>query len=951
MANPLLEVQKYGQAIWYDNIRRGLITSGELQAMIERDGLLGVTSNPTLFTLAITGSGDYDQALKALVKGGVGTAVDLYERLALHDVQLAADLLYPVYLRTAGRDGFVSLEVPPWLANDTRGTIEEARRLHADVRRDNVLIKVPATPAGIQAIRQLIGEGISVHATLLFSVEVYEAVADAFMAGLESYGAKGGDVSKVASVAGFLISRVDTLIDSRLEALLDTTTDPEQRKKLKGIVGKVALANARLAHARYCDLQATERWQRLRERQARPQRLLWASTGVRNPRYSRALYVEELIGPDTVNSLPAETLAAFRETGRVRPSLTENHTENLDEACETLNTLAEVGIALAEVTKTLLDEGVKKLNDQFDRLMAAIEQKRQALLQGALDSQVFRLGELAEAVAQTLDEWRIEGKVRRLWAGDSSLWTGTDEGRWLAWLHAPEVQLEHTEHFTSLVEGVRSAGLAHVVLLGMGGASLCPEVLGRIFGAAAGFPELIVVDSVIPAEIRRVQSTIDPARTLFIVSSKSGGTIETNALLGYFLDRVRRAVGAAKAGSHFLAITDAKTRLHTRAKAEHFRGIFFGVQGIGGRFAALSNFGMVPAALLGLDVRRFLTSAGVMVQSCAACVPPELNPGVALGCVLGTLAKAGRDKVTLVLAPALASLGAWLEQLLAESTGKNGQGILIIDEPPGSSQVYGGDRLFMQVRLRSVPSPEQDRLIDSLEQEGHPVARITLAEESDLGQEFFRWELATAVAGSILGVNPFNQPDVEASKVAARTYTSAYEAQGQLPVQTPLLVEDGLALFAAPHNADQLLTAAGGRKSVQALVDAHLRRLEPGDYFALNAFVERSPANARHLQAIRLAVRDRFRVATMIGYGPRLLHSTGQLHKGGPNTGVFVQITADDAEDLPIAGQKYSFGVLHRAQELADFEVLGQRGRRIVRIHLGQDVQAGLQRLREVVAG
>jgi transaldolase/glucose-6-phosphate isomerase len=950
MGNPLLDVQKYGQSIWYDNIRRGLITSGELAHMIERDGLFGVTSNPAIFEKAITGSNDYDQPLKALVAQGIETAQDMYERLAIQDIQLAADVLYPVYIRTQGRDGYVSLEVSPYLAHDTKETIEEARRLHADVRRDNVMIKVPATPAGLPAIRQLISEGISVNVTLLFDVDVYEQVADAYMAGLEAYGEKGGDVSKVASVASFFVSRVDTLVDARLEKLLDSTTDSSLRKKLKGLVGKVAIANARLAYARYRDLYATDRWQPLADNKAMPQRLLWASTGTKNPKYSRTLYVDELIAPDTINTIPSETFTAFRESGRVRPSLTENWAENLDHAREIVQQLSEVGIPLKEVSQTLLDDGIAKFKEPFDRLLAAIERKRQAQLGAALAEQRFALGELAHMVEDTIDDWRIRGKVRQLWAGDASLWTGTDEARWLAWLHAPEVQLEHGEHFADLAEDVRSAGFTHVVVLGMGGSALCPEVLARLFGSGRDQPQMLVLDSIVPAQVKAIAEQINPTKTLFIISSKSGGTIETNALFAYFLDRVRQVVGPERAGGQFVAITDPKTRLHTRAKTEHFRHIFFGWPGSPGRFSALSNLGMVPATLLGMDVRRFLTSAAVMVHSCASCVPPELNPGVYLGVVLGTLALHGRDKVTLVMAPALASFGPWLEQLVSESTGKDGKGIIVVEgEPLGSPTVYDKDRVFVQIRLTPEPSPEQDAAVNQLEQAGHPVARISLAQKLDLGQEMFRWQMATAVAGAVLGINPFSMPDVEAAKVAARAWTDAYEVQRGMPRPSFLVEQDGLSLFADEHNSDALLTMTQGEKTVAAIMRAHLSRFRPVDYFTLNAFVEDNPSTRQPLADIRLAVRDHRRVATMLGYSPRLLHSTGQLQKGGPNTGIFLQIIADDPEEVSIPGQKYTFGILNRAQALGDYEVLSEGGRRLLGVQLWGDVAKGLSKLRDLV--
>jgi transaldolase/glucose-6-phosphate isomerase len=950
MTNPILEVQKYGQSIWYDNIRRGLITSGELYGMVERDGLLGVTSNPAIFTAAITGSPDYDQAIKGLVGQGVGTAVQLYEKLAIQDIQLAADILYPVYHRTKRIDGYVSMEVSPYLANDTKGTIAEARRLHADLRRDNVLIKVPATPAGIPAIQTLIGEGISVNVTLLFSVEAYEKVAEAYISGLEQYAANGGDVSKVASVASFFVSRIDSLVDEKIAGpgqLLDKTTDSAKRDLLKKLVGKVAIANAKVAYARYRDICATPRWQALLGKGAMPQRLLWASTSTKNPKYPKTMYVDELIGRETVNTVPGETYTAFKEGGKVRPSLTENWDENMQNARETMQALAEVGIDFKQVAQTVLDDAVKKFSDPFDKLLASVEKKRQAI-QGGLAPQTVSAGALTAAVQKNLEDWRVGGKIRRLWDGDASLWTDRDESRWLGWLHVIDGQRDDVEHFKHLVEVAKSSGFQHALLLGMGGSSLAPEVFKKTFGKVAGFPELHVLDSTVPAQVKALEKKIDLRKTVFIVSSKSGGTIEPNAFRQYFRDKVQAVLGNEPAGSRFVAITDPNTKMNDLAKKEHFRHIFMGVPSLIGRFGALSNFGLIPLAIMGVDVVKFLDSTEVMVQACASCVPPELNPGVQLGVALGTLAKEGRDKVTLLASPGIAGLGAWLEQLLGESTGKCGKGLIPIDrEKVGPPEVYGNDRVFVYERLEKGPDRAQDEAVAALEKAGHPIIRINVADALDMGQEMFRWEIAAAVAGSVLGINPFTQPDVEDAKVATRKLVTEYAEKGKLPGLAPLLSEGGLTLEADANNGGELTTA--NTKSADLFIAAYLSWLKPGDYFAVNAFVEMNDANDKELQALRHAVRDGKKTATTLGYGPRFLHSTGQLHKGGPNTGVFLQVTCDDAEDVPIPGEKFTFGVLKQAQAQGDFDVLAARGRRVLRVHVGKDVAAGLARLRELV--
>jgi glucose-6-phosphate isomerase len=483
----------------------------------------------------------------------------------------------------------------------------------------------------------------------------------------------------------------------------------------------------------------------------------------------------------------------------------------------------------------------------------------------------------------------------------------------------------------------------------MGGSSLCPEVMSRTFGPVTGYPELHVLDSTVPAQVKTFEKKIDVTKTLFFVSSKSGGTTEPNAFKQYFFDLVRKAVGEDKAGSHFIAITDPGTKLEMLAASDRFRHVLHGVPSIGGRYSALSNFGMAPSAVMGVDVRKFLDDAEIMVRSCDRSVPPEINPGVTLGVILGTLAMRGRNKITIVTSPAVRSLGAWLEQLVAESTGKEGKGLIPVDdEELGSPEVYGRDRVFVYVRLASSPDPEQDTAVDALEKAGQPIVRITLNGTIGLGQEFFRWEIATAVAGSILGINAFNQPDVEASKKATRKLTAAFEETGELPKEEPILQEAELELFTDGANEKVIATEAMSR-TFEGYLAAYLRRIHPGDYFAVNAYLEMNDENRRELQAIRNAIRDWKRVATTLGFGPRFLHSTGQLHKGGPNTGVFLQITSEDAEDLPVPGQKYTFGVLKRFQAQGDFEVLADRKRRVLRVHIGTDVRAGLQQLREVV--
>ena len=556
----------------------------------------------------------------------------------------------------------------------------------------------------------------------------------------------------------------------------------------------------------------------------------------------------------------------------------------------------------------------------------------------------------ASEVEATLEEWQRDEKVRRLWARDASLWTGEDEADWLGWLWIPQIQLDtQLDRLQRFGDEVKSEGFSDILLLGMGGSSLCPEVLKMTFGGIKGFPELHVVDSTDPAQIKTFEEKVDLESTLFIVASKSGTTLESSILMRYFFERVKERLSADEAGLRFVAITDPDSKLEQTAERDGFSRVFHGMPSIGGRYSALSNFGLVPAAAMGVDLRRLLERTSEMVEACASDVPVKENPGAVLGVILGVLGRSGRDKVTLVTSPPIWDLGAWLEQLIAESTGKKGVALIPVDgEALAGPDSYGEDRSFVYVRLASGADRAQDSAIAKLEAAGHPVVRIDLPDVYDLGQEFFRWEIATAVAGSVLGINPFNQPDVEASKAASRALTDRYEETGELPQEPALAAGGGLAVFADERYASSLGDAAGDG-SVESYLRAHLDAIGAGDYFALLAYIQMNEAHREELQRLRHRIRDERRVATCLGFGPRYLHSTGQAYKGGPNSGVFLQITCDDVVDVPVPGQKYTFGVVKAAQARGDFEVLAERERRALRVHLGSDVQAGLKKLAELV--
>ncbi|MEA2899489.1 MAG: transaldolase / glucose-6-phosphate isomerase, partial [Bradyrhizobium sp.] len=826
-----------------------------------------------------------------------------------------------------------------YLAMDTKGTIAEAERLWKEVDRRNLMVKVPATPEGLPAIEHLIGEGISINITLLFSQKVYVQVAEAYLAGLEKYVAGGGDASHVASVASFFVSRIDSAVDKQLDDKIGKANDPSEKARLTALKGKIAIANAKLAYQDYKKLFSGPRWQKLEAKGAKPQRLLWASTGTKNKEYSDVLYVEELIGKNTVNTVPPATLDAFRDHGKLRDSLEED----IDDARSALAGLEKSSISLDAVTAELVKDGVKQFADAADKLYGAVAHKRAAVIAGGIDQQKLALGaSISKTVGDSTEQWRASGKIRRLWQRDKSIWTGTDEDRWLGWLDSVSNEKSKLADYQDFAQWVKQQGFTDAVVLGMGGSSLGPEVIAETFGRQSGFPKLHVLDSTDPAQVRAMANAVNMAKTLFIVSSKSGGTTEPNVMKDYFFAQMSEAVGADKAGGHFVAVTDPGSSLEKMAKDQGFARIFHGDPTIGGRYSVLSPFGLVPAAAAGIDLARFLDLALAMVRSCGPDVPPQENPGVQLGLAVGVAGHEGRDKVTILSSNKIADFGAWAEQLLAESTGKDGKGLIPIDgEPLGEPAVYGRDRFFVDLRTEGETDRSHENRLAALEKAGHPVVRIVMKSIDHIGQEFFRFEIATAVAGAVLGINPFNQPDVEAAKIKTRELTTAFEKTGTLPEEAPVISTNEVELFTDDKNAGAL-RKAGADGDLGSWLKAHFARPGAGDYVALLAYIERDRAHINTLQHIRLAVRDRRHVATCAEFGPRFLHSTGQAYKGGPDSGVFLQITADDAEDLAVPDQKASFGVIKAAQARGDFDVLAERERRLLRVHLPADIEGGL---------
>jgi transaldolase / glucose-6-phosphate isomerase len=881
-----------GTSVWLDQIRRGMIESGELARMVEEDSLRGVTSNPAIFEKAILGSPDYDEDMAAGAQEGL-SAREVYRRLAVRDVQLAADVLRPVYDDTSGYDGYVSLEVAPRLAHDTDGTLEQARLYWGLVDRPNLMIKIPATPEGIPAIEQALYEGMNVNVTLLFGVGPYEEVMRAFIRALERRRAEGLPLDR-HSVASFFVSRVDSEVDKRLAAA--------GRDDLQGRAG---LANARAAYQAFKRIFGGEEFAALRDAGAPVQRPLWASTGVKNPAYPDTMYVYGLVGPDTVNTMPLPTLQAAAGEGEVTGA-----TADEDPAAD-LQALAEAGIDLDDVTDQLLREGIEAFVVPMNKLLAGIEAKREAIVTGRPASFEADLPpELEQPVADRLRKAHDEDVVRRLWRKDGTLWAppGTPEVEdRLGWLTIAEKVLEELDDIKEFVREVREDGLTDVVLLGMGGSSLAPEVFRRSTPPSEGALRLHVLDSTEPLEVARTAAAVDPEKTLFIVSSKSGGTIEPNALLAHFR-------GLQPDARHFVAITDPGTSMAELAERERFRRTFLSDPEIGGRYSALSPFGVVPAALAGVDVQAVLEGAQVAAENCEL---EEGNSGLWLGAALGEMALRGRDKLSFIVDPPLTSFGLWAEQLVAESTGKQGRGILpIADEPLVDPSVYGSDRVFIHLRDADAPDPRHREAVLAVAAAGHPTVTLTAAGPNDLGRVFFYAEFATAVAGWALGIDPFDQPNVQ----EAKDNTAKVLGEG-----TPEGLADG---------------------SFSELLDG----LAPPAYVAILGYLPHDDAVDRAVSGLRAALIERHGVATTFGYGPRYLHSTGQFHKGGPPTGRFLELVHGSSEDAEVPGQPYSFRTLINAQADGDLQTLRSHGLPAVRARLPIDDPAGaITRLQEML--
>ncbi|HPH98164.1 MAG TPA: bifunctional transaldolase/phosoglucose isomerase [Anaerolineaceae bacterium] len=923
---PIETLHSFGQSLWYDNIQRKQLENGELATLIRNGDIRGITSNPSIFHNAIAKSNDYDRALKPMAWAGL-SAEAIFNQLAIQDIRAAADLFMPLYRQTKGADGYVSLEVNPFLANDTQETFAEAKKLWQRVDRPNLMIKIPATLAGIPAVEQAIAEGINVNVTLIFSLTRYAQVMEAYLSGLEKRAAAGLSIDHIASVASFFISRVDTKVDAQLRALI--TNGMQSEEKISPLIGQTAIANAKLAYADFQKVFGGSRFAALKEKGARVQRPLWASTSTKDPAYRDVLYIEELIGPDSVNTVPPQTLDAFRDHGKAAVTLIRN----VAQAEQQMVSLKAVGISMEQVTDALETEGVKAFADAFSALLRAVEERRAGFY--------AQTGSLAKPLADRILKLDYERIVDRIYENDPSVWTTDAAGqaeirKRLGWLSSPEKGLPLVEEITRFAEEIRNEGFTHVLLLGMGGSSLAPEVMRLIFGHKENengeptWPDLAILDSTDPRQVKAaaMRSPID--KTLYIVSSKSGSTAEIAAFVDYFWTRTKTRLGR-HAGKHFIAITDPGTSLEQLAKERKFRKIFAGDPNVGGRFSVLTPFGLVPAALMGIDLKLFLTNAVLAANDTRYALSASCSTAVVLGAAMGQAALQGRDKLTLLADPELTPMGAWLEQLIAESSGKMSKGIVPIDgEMIDGNRTYGADRIFVYMRR----SGRYDQTVAGLLRQGCPVFILENKDFYQLGADFYRWEMATAVACSIMNVNAFDQPDVQDNKLRTLAKIDQYKGNGSFDEGQPQWRKDEISVFGIP------LVGIEKKASIADVVELFLKQAKTGDYIALNAYLPRNKRTLDALSRLRTIVQSHTGLATTLGFGPRFLHSTGQLHKGGADNGLFIQITDDPSLDTPIPGQGMSFGSLERAQALGDLEALLARGRRAIRIHLGSmDIQ------------
>lgn len=935
---PSVELYKAGQGPWLDTISRKLLRSGTLRSYIENSGLLGVTSNPSIFQQAISQGEGYEADIQRLLGRGAST-LEVYDALTLADIRETCDLFRPVFEQTNGEHGFVSLEVLPCLAFNEDATVLEAKRLWGLVNKPNVMIKVPATPQGVRAVARLIGEGVNINVTLIFSQKNYCDVADAYMTGLEAFAARGGDLHQVHSVASVFVSRIDSDIDKQLDAKLATEKDAAKRALLQDLKGRSAIANSKAVYQAFKELFGSSRFEALKAKGAYVQKTLWGSTSCKNPAYPDLIYVETLVGKDTVNTLPQITWEALLDHGKIRPGTVE---EDLAGVMETIRQLKEFGIDIHAVCDKLQRDGVKAFVHSFESLMAVLEKKRAAKTKAAapVKTMISLPQELQKNAADTI-AGLVKKDVHSRWlAKDPTLWSNDAAHQKvilnrLGWVENCEKLIGKLYEIDRLQEKFFREGVRDVVLLGMGGSSLAAEVLSLILKRPAdkvkGAPKGIrfhLLDTTDPASILKVERVIRYPKTVFLVGSKSGSTIETRSQYQYFFAKVTAFYKGdeAKAAARFVLVTDEGSPFADLGHSKPFAGVFLNPGDIGGRYSALSFFGLVPAALLGIDVRKIVADAQRFLDAMRRDKDIAKNEGISLGILLGALALRGKDKLTFWTSPVLASFADWAEQLIAESTGKEGKGITpVAGEMPLKLDRYGRDRVFVVLRLKGENEKGWAARIKALKEKGFPVLDFVWAGGSNVGGEFLRWEVATSFASVVLRINPFDEPNVKESKDITGRLLEDVKKKKPLPKPAQLLAVKNSRL------------TPGDNKAFKAF----FAKLPKNGFVSLLAYVDRSPAAQKALRALQKQIAAALGVPVLSGFGPRYLHSIGQLYKGGPKQGIFVEFFVKDTKDLKIPGEVYGFSQLKRAQAMGDYEALSSKGLPVLAVDLGSSPVTG----------
>ncbi|MHC1771649.1 MAG: bifunctional transaldolase/phosoglucose isomerase [Flexilinea sp.] len=917
VTNKIEKIYELGQSVWYDNIRRCTIRNGELKELIRRGDIRGMTSNPCSFRDAITNSNDYNTAIAPMALAGWNSQ-KIFLQLSVEDIREAAGLFTDLYIQSEGRDGYISLEINPSFAYNTESTVEEAKRIWTAVNRPNLMVKIPATTNGLEAIRQLTAAGVNINITLIFSEERYIEAAEAYLAGLEERAAGGKPIDKIHSVASVYVCWIDSKIDPLLEEI-HRNGDDQQALTAAELKGKIGIANCRKIYRRFEQIFNSERFRILQDRGARIQRPLWAATNCINHQFPDTLYIDSLIGKNTISTVDPDTLTAILDHGRIKAGLPAPDAE-ID---ETFSKLAGIGLSFNAITEQLEEEGVNTFEAAFKSMLGDLE-KRTGFIQTSL-------GELYEPVFRNFKKIEENSVLPRIFAKDPTVWTFDTQAypeirNRLGWLDVQNNTAKSIDEFRGILKSLREDGIKKILLLGMGGSSLAPEVMALTFHNISEM-KLSIVDSTDPGQVLAAGRDNPAEETVYIISSKSGGTAEVRAFLDYFYAKAKESLGE-KAGSHFIAITDPGTQLERTAKDLNFRSIVLSDASVGGRFSAITPFGVLPATLIGIDPAIVLEKVNGIAKKSTPSNPVGSNEGAALGVYMGTAALNGRDKFTILTDPELSSFGSWLEQLIAESSGKNGKGIVPVDiEPKVDPAEYGRDRAFVYVDY----SGTQDAFVEKLIAAGQPVLTIKIAELPDLFAEFYRWEIAISVACSLLEVNAFDQPNVQDSKNRTVAKINEYKEKGRLEEPETVWEKDGVKAY-FNFESDELREA----KNPADLLAKFIKLAKSGkDYVAINAYLPRNETLLEELQSVRKQILDQSGCATTLGFGPRFQHSTGQLHKGGANNGVFIQLVANCPKDTEIPNEGMTFSVLERAQALGDFEALLAMERRAIRIDLG----------------